>query len=567
MEHFNPGILFILGIGVFGGMLGACFFQKIKFPQVVGYIAIGLLIGEAGFKIVRQVDIVNLKMFNLFALGVIGFLVGGELKLDIFRKYGKQFMAILFGEGILAFLLVGFLSFAVVYTVAGNFTTALAASIVFGAIASATDPASTIDVIWEYRSKGVMTTGIIAIVALDDALAMTLYGLGTSSAQLLTSNTGSISAAMLKVGIELFGALILGAIFAFLLMAFLRWLPQPERGLAIAVGMILLVISLAAYYDMDIILSTMMMGFVLTNLCPRRSEELFKLMRSFSIPIYVLFFVLVGARLALGNMPLWLWLIVALYVVGRSVGKMVGAYFGAKMTGSAPAVRKYLGMGLFAQGGVAIGLSIMAAEHLGGIKIVEGMSLGDMIIFVVTATTLIVQFIGPPMVKLAVKLSGEAGRDITEEDVMASMKVSDVIDSETILVKEGDSLTQAMDYFTTNDLLIYPVVNQQGKIKGILTFEALKDVLGDRHTWEWMLVADIMKPLVDCAKPNEQLKEVYDKMYKLKIDQMPVVDAVDQEKAVGMLDIRTIRLKVHSELLKRGAKEDYQHDTVSTMAV
>jgi Kef-type K+ transport system membrane component KefB len=557
MENLNLGILFILGLGVFGGMLGAWFFQKIRFPQVVGYIAIGLLIGEAGFKIVRTEDIMNLKMFNLFALGIIGFLVGGELKIDTFKKYASQFIAILLGEGILAFLLVGAFSFCIVYWIVPNFAAALAASIVFGAIASATDPASTIDVIWEYRSKGVMTTAIIAIVALDDALAMTLYGLGTSSAQLLTSQSGSISHALGKICVELLGAIAVGAVFALLLAAFLRWLKEVERGAAIALGLILLVISIAAYFAMDVILATMMLGFVLTNIAPRRSEDLFKLMRSFSIPIYVLFFVLVGARLVIGSMPLWLWGIVAVYVIGRSAGKMLGAYMGARMTGSHPSIQKYLGMGLFAQGGVAIGLSIMAAEHLGNIKIVEGMTLGDMIIFVVTSTTLAVQLLGPPMVKLAVKLSGEAGRDITEADVMASMKVSDVLDQHPVLVHEADPVHKAIDYFTANDMLIYPVVNREDKIRGVLTFEAIKDILGDRNTWSWLLVADIMKPMEDSTTADEPLDEVYERMHKYKIDQMPVVDKEDSEKPVGMIDIRTIRLKVHAELLKRGAQDEH----------
>jgi CBS domain-containing protein len=307
---------------------------------------------------------------------------------------------------------------------------------------------------------------------------------------------------------------------------------------------------------MDIILATMMMGFVLTNAAPRRSKDLFKLMRSFSIPIYVLFFVLVGARLSFSTMPLWLWLIIAVYVIGRSAGKFYGAYIGARLTNSPPPVRKYLGLGLFAQGGVAIGLSIMAAERLSSITIAEGMSLGDMIIFVVTTTTLIVQVLGPAMVKLAVKLSGEAGRDITEEDVRASMKVADVIDEKLVTLPEAASILEAVNCFTENNVLIAPVVNREGKIKGILNFEALKDVLADRENWHWLLVADIMRPMEDSTTKDINLEDIYEKMYRLKIDQMPVVDKETGEIPQGMLDMRTIRLKVHAELLKRSEQPE-----------
>ncbi|MCF6177240.1 MAG: cation:proton antiporter [Victivallaceae bacterium] len=552
MEQFTPGLLFIIGLGVFGGMLGAWFFQKIKCPQVIGYIAIGLLLGETGFKFIRQVDIVNLKMFNLFALGIIGFLVGGELKIAIFKKYAKQFTAILLGEGVLAFLLVGGSSFFIVHLITGNFAASLAAGVVFGAIASATDPASTIDVLWEYRSKGTMTSAVIAIVALDDVLAMTLYGLGTSAAQLLVSKSGSLGTALGHISIELFGALAMGAVASLILTAFLRWVPQAERGAAMSIGIILLLISLAAYYGMDVILASMMLGFMLSNLAPRRSEELFKLMRNFSVPIYVLFFVLVGARLAIGSMPVWLWGLVAVYVVGRSAGKMLGAYLGAKVTGSEPVIRKYLGMSLFAQGGVAIGLSIMAAEHLGNVTITESMSLGEMIIFVVTSTTLCVQVIGPPMVKLAIKLAGEAGKDITEADVMATMLVSDVVDDKLITITEGDSISKAVKFFTEHDMLICPVLDSEKRLSGVLTFDALKDVLIDRNTWDWLLVADIMKSADDCSTGNDSLKTVYERMQRLKIDQMPVLAGDKNRQVLGILDIRKIRTRVHAEMLNRG---------------
>jgi len=556
MHSINDSILFLLGFGVFGGMLGAWFFQKIRFPQVVGYIVIGLLIGKAGFGVIDAAAMVELKTFNLFALGIIGFLVGGELHIETFKKYARQFTAILFGEGMLAFIIVGTASFALIYMVTKNTIAASAGAVVLGAIASATDPASTIDVLWEYRSKGVMTTAIIAIVALDDALAMTLYGLGSSTAKLLASHSGSLWTAVGHISNELFGALAVGAVVAALLVAFLRWVPQTERGAAIAIGMILLLISVAVFFKMDIILATMMMGFVLTNLAPRRSKDLFKLVRSFSVPIYVLFFVLVGARLSFNTMPGWLWLIIIVYVIGRSAGKFFGAYLGSKITSAPATVRKYLGLGLFAQGGVAIGLSIMAAEQLSSVKVAEGMSLGDMIIFVVTTTTLVVQVLGPAMVKLAIRLSGEGGRDITEEDVRASMKVSDVIDEKLVTLSEGAPVVEAINCFTENDVLMTPVVNKDGKIRGILTFEALKDVLADRDNWHWLLVADIMRPMQDSTRADVNLDEVFQRMDRLKIDQMPVVDSETNEIPLGMIDMRTIRVKVHAELLKRGEQPE-----------
>ena len=179
MESINISVLFILGLSIIGGLVGASFFQKLRIPQVVGFIVIGLIVGDNGLKLVKHTDVATLQPFTIFALGIIGFLVGGELKAETFRKYARQFFAILLGEGITAFLLVGISTGLFIYFVFHNISAAFAAGIVFGAVASATDPASTIDVLWEYRSLGILTTSLTAIVALDDALAMVLYGIAT----------------------------------------------------------------------------------------------------------------------------------------------------------------------------------------------------------------------------------------------------------------------------------------------------------------------------------------------------------------------------------------------------
>ena len=515
----SPGVLMILGLGVFGGMAGAWFFQKIHFPQVVGYIVIGLLLGETGFGLVHPADVENLRLLNLFALGIIGFLVGGELKLEMFRKYAKEVITILLGEGIAAFFLVALASWGIIYAITGEMAASLAGGVIFGAIASATDPASTIDVIWEYRAKGVMTTAIIAIVALDDALALTLYGIGTSSAQLLTSHSGSVWNSLQTVGIELFGALGLGAAFAVILIGFLRYQAQSDRAVALSVGVILLVIGFAAYYNLDVILAAMMVGFILINFAPRRSEEIFKLLRSFAIPIYVLFFVFVGARLSVWNMPGWLWGIVAVYVIGRSLGKWGGSWLGAKLAGSADSVRKYLGFG--------------------------------MIVYVVTATTLVVQLLGPYMVKVALKRSGEAGRDITEVDIINSFTVSDVMTHTREILHENMPLSCAFEKFREMDYMLYPVVDENDRVTGVLTFEALKNVAADYAVWDWMLVADAMQPLTLFAQPDQPLKSVVDTMQAERIYQMVVVDNGQNLKSVGLLDRRVIHLKIQNELVLR----------------
>jgi Kef-type K+ transport system membrane component KefB len=549
MLSSSSSILFILGIGIFGGIAGAWFFQKMKIPQVLGYLAIGIIIGKSGVKMINSDVIASLANFNFFALGIIGFMVGGELHGSTLKKYGKQFSAILLGEGILSFTLVTLSISMVLYIFTKNFAASLAAGIVFGAIASATDPASTMSVLWEYRAKGVLTTTVIAIVALDDALAMTLYGLGTGLAQMILGGEASLLTQLSGISIELFGAVILGGIAGYLMNLIVRYSSDKTRTMVFGIGTLLILIALSLTLEVDVILATMTMGIVVTNLAPERSKEFFELIKSFSAPIYVLFFVLVGARLVLVNMPWFLWVIVGLYVVFRSLGKMVGTWLGAKISHAEPVIQKYAGFSLFAQGGVAIGLSIMATQHLQNMEISPGIFLSDIIITGVTATTFIVQIIGPPMTKLAVKLAKEIGKNITEEDVIAKWTVSDVLDDSVPLVNITDSVKQVVSLFMENDYFCLPVVGNDNKTVGTITMNDLKLLMGSQDTWEWILIGDIIVHSHDVITKSEPLEEAMRTLKQLGREQLPVVESKENPVSVGILHNRDVRKLVDRELV------------------
>ncbi|MCF6286816.1 MAG: cation:proton antiporter [Candidatus Hydrogenedentes bacterium] len=547
----HDGILIVLGTAIFGGTLGATLFQKLHFPQVIGYIVIGLVIGESGLQWVGREEVAQLEYMNLFALAIIGCLVGGELHRDTVKQYGRQFLAIVLGEGVGAFLLTGTAATIVVYLVIGNWMAATAAGVVFGAIASATDPASTLDVLWENRARGVLTTTLIAIVALDDALAMALYAFGTSIAQMLTGQSVSVAAELIKISIELGGACALGALAGIVNKALFRWLHQPEKALALTVGLILLVIGICQLAHMDVIIATMAFGAVLINVAPLRSKNLFTTVRSFSTPIYVLFFVLVGARLAVTQMPGWLWGLVAVYVVCRSVGKMAGAYFGAKISGADPVVRKYTGLGLFAQGGIAVGLSIMAAQHLGDIPVGPDMMLGDLIIFTVTATTLVVQLTGPYLIRMAVRLAGEVGRNVTEEDVVESLRVDEVMDATLETIGENTPVTTVFEKFSDEEYMQLPVVDNDNKVVGIVTLDGLREIFGNQDTWEWLVARDVAQDLPETAAAGDSLSDAIQAMREMGVEHMLVLKGGEEGRFAGMLDSRKTKRVLHKLLLER----------------
>lgn len=542
------GVHLILGLGVLGGILSAMAFKRFSAPQVLGYIAAGILLGQTGFKVVNAEAIRQLQPFNLFTLGLIGFLVGAELRADTMKKYARQFAGILVAEGVFAFVLVGIGTGTIVYLVSGSMVAAVAAGVVFGAVASATDPASTISVLWEYRCAGVLTTTLTAIVALDDALALTLYGIGTGVAQMVTGGGVDVFREVSRLALELPGSVLLGIAGGALAVVVLRRSHNQENVMTAAVGLLLLCIGIGILEGMDIILIAMSFGITLVNSAPERSKSFVELVRKISPPFYVMFFVLVGARLHFGAMPLWLWGVVAVYVVFRSTGKFVGAWWGAKVMGASATVRRNAGLGLMAQGGVAIGLSVMASQRLGNVNITPELSFADALVFVVTATTFIVQLLGPPLVKLAVKRAGEDGRNVTEEDIMERLQVSEVPSPDVTMVKVVDNVQMVVNAYVGAASSSVAVVDNGGAFQGLIGSNEIKNILLEQNVWTWVLASDISSYPSVTLKPDQTVSSALRILSQTGAEEAAVVD--DTGKLTGLLDRGTIIKAVRHELVR-----------------
>ncbi len=546
--NISHGILIIFGISIFGGILSAFLAKKMRIPQVIGYIITGIIIGETGFKIINTQDILNLAPFNFFALGIIGFLVGSEIKYSTMKKYGKQFSAILLAEGILAFVLVGVATGIILYFTSKNFSIALAGGIVFGAIASATDPASTISVLQEYRAAGILTTTVIAIVALDDALAMTLYGLGTGVAQMLSGSDVSSLQIFLEVIFDLIGSIAIGIFFGYIINYVLRKSSHHESSAATSFGLLLLCIGIVNQLNLDVILATMATGILIVNKSPKRSREVIEYIKNLSIPIYILFFVLVGARLQLNALPNWIWMIIGVYVIFRSLGKYFGAWFGAKISHSHKIVQNLTGLSLFSQGGVAIGLSIMASHHLNSISVVQGYNLGDVIIFVVTATTFIVQIIGPPCVKIAVILAKETEKNVTTDYLLNKNIVIDNLMINAPTLMESTTLRDVFSVFSKGNFNLIPIINKEKKLLGGITINQLRETLTDQTAWDWLVASDVMEPIDDYINKTATLFKASSMMEQLQTDSIPVID--ESGLFSGIITKRNIKERIIQEKLK-----------------
>ena len=547
IEHLN--VILLMGLAIFFGTVGAGLFQRLHIPRIIDYVAIGIVLGPV-LGVISPETVQELELFNLFALGIIGFLIGGELERDIFVKFGKQVLAILLFEGGVAFLLViGVSFFALHYFTHYDWHISLAMAVVFGAICAATDPASTVNVLWEYKARGPLTTMLTAIVALDDALALVLYITGVSLASFLTGHRDVGVLPMIFHSLwEVVGSLGLGVATGIILRVITGWIDDDEKTLVFTISTVVLTIGLAIAWELDVILSSMACGVTLINFYPRRSLKSFELVRKFAPPIYVLFFVIIGARLRI-SMSGHIWLLAGTYVIGSTVGKTAGSFFGSVYSKAIPAIRRYLGVCLYQQGTIAIALLIMASSRFEG-------EVRDTMLSVIIIGVFILQLIGPLFVKVGIKKAGEAGLNITEDDLIKTYKVSDAMETDVPVISADTSLSEVIKIVSDTDNFYYPVVDSDKKLIGGITLRGIRNTFTTQELNDWLVALDIIEPIIAKVGPDVALSKAFEEADRLDLVNLPVVASDEDNNYLGVLNCRAVRRQLAAEVLSRQQKAD-----------
>lgn len=391
-----------LGIAIIIGFLVGKVIGLIKIPSVAGYIVAGLLLGKSLFGILDGKFIDNASAVSEVALGIIAFTIGGELIFSELKKIGIRVVFIAMAEGGLAFLLV-FLGMLLMKL-------PIATALLLGAVASATAPAATVLILNELRCDGPLTKTLIAVVAIDDIICLMIYAIASSTAKVLVSHGEDVHISKMISGplIEIGGSVLLGIIVALAVILLLKMFPKNNEVLSIIVASIFIVIGVANYFELSTLLANMTLGIIIANYSSNRMQA-FMVIESFTAPLYISFFVIAGARLDVSYLSQVGW-IGLVYLLLRMLGKILGASGMGWLTKADPAVKKYLGFGLLSQIGVAVGLAIVVSHEFAGTGI------GDIVITVLLATTIVTEVVGPLMTKYAVTKSGEINMmKITEE--------------------------------------------------------------------------------------------------------------------------------------------------------
>lgn len=381
-------LLSFLGVCLLFSLLAGRGANYAKVPVIIGYIITGAILGPAILRFVNNGQVDSLGIVNVITLSLIGFNIGSELQFHKLRRMGRKILIIVVFEASAAFLVTAAATAAVLKSIPMG--------IIYGALACATAPAGTIDVIRQYQARGELTSTLFAVMGLDDIYALILYSLAIPLAGImLGSHEVSVSLALLDAMKDIGLEIVLGATLGYLLVMLARFIHEQSLFLIYSLGALFVMCALAQVFEISPILLTMSAAIVMTNQNGIITRKFTHALTQWSPPVYLMFFVLLGARLDFGVMASFS-LLILVYILFRSLGKFGGAYYGCKLAGSESRIRKNLGYTLLSQAGVAIGLSLGAAKILTDLNMAGKAA---QVISVMTASTFLIMLIGPILVK------------------------------------------------------------------------------------------------------------------------------------------------------------------------
>ena len=404
--------LLSVSIALLTGLLMTRIFRTFKLPAVTAYLIAGVLIGPygigafgiegLGFNTMDSVS--QLSAISQVALGFIAFSIGNEFRIEDLKKTGKQATVIGIFQALVATLFVDLALYVIHLAMPDKLS--MAQVLTLGAIATATAPAATLMVVREYKAKGPLTSLLLPIVALDDAVGLIVFAVSFGIAKTLVSGTIDMVSILLNPFIEIVCSLLLGAVMGWLLTQLEKLFNSNTNRLNMTIAFVFLTVALSmlkfeigpVHISFSSLLVCMMLGTVFCNICPL-SHDLMGAADKWTSPLFALFFVISGAELELSVFAdVAIVGIGVVYILFRCFGKYYGAFISAKATDCEPQICKYLGITLFPQAGVALGMCTTAMA-LG--------EQGNLIRNITLFAVLVYEIFGPLLTKQALTAAGD----------------------------------------------------------------------------------------------------------------------------------------------------------------
>jgi Kef-type K+ transport system membrane component KefB len=386
---------------------------KLHLPDVTAFLIAGLIVGPyclgrlkipgVGFSSTAEVE--SMSVITNTALGFIAFSIGNEFLLSQLKTIGKQAIIVGIFQALAATFLVDLLLIALHFIMPDRLT--VEAAITLGAIASATAPAATLMVVRQYKAKGKLTDILLPIVALDDAVGLAVFSVSFGIAQSMVTGQTDMIGILVEPLIEIVASLALGALLGWVLTILERTFFSNSNRLSLTIAFVVLTVALSMVsfqigrvrISFSTLLVCMMLGTVFCNICPL-AQDLMQRADKWTAPLFALFFVLSGAELELSVLSSSAVILIGIvYILSRSAGKYIGSYISCSATHCDSTVKKYLGITLLPQAGVALGMCVTASK----LGTTDGVLIRNIVLF----SVLVYELVGPLLTKWALTKAGD----------------------------------------------------------------------------------------------------------------------------------------------------------------
>ena len=387
---FNVATILLVGY-VFGNWA-----EKLNLPVVTGYILAGVLLGGSGLNMIPSQNMSMLNTLSEVTLSFIAVIIGGEFSFHKLRLYGKNIVILTLAQLSLTFILV---SFGLLWAGLPNYT-----AFVLGAISAATAPAATVVIIERLKAKGKFVDFLYGIVALDDAGTVILFSIVFAiSTSVMGESAFRLSRVLWQSFSEIFFAMLLGLIAGALTHYTTINKKSMNEVKILAFGFIFMCTAISISLGFSPLIANMTLGMALINLNSKNSRIILSF-EPYTNILYAIFFTVAGLELQLKVFKdLSVLLAGFVYIIARMIGKYFGIYFSAAALGMEKKIRNYLGLSLFPQAGVAIGLVLFVQSSpvihtLAPHYQAEALKM----INIVLMSVFVNEILGPPLSKYAI---------------------------------------------------------------------------------------------------------------------------------------------------------------------
>ncbi|MEJ2634201.1 MAG: cation:proton antiporter [Calditrichia bacterium] len=402
-DHLMSASMMALGFTLIAAYLIGKTVMRLQLPKITGYILAGILAGPYVTDLLSVPVVRNLQLIDNIALSLIALTAGGEFRYKTIKKQMKTIGSTILWQVII--VLLTFVIFIFLYQNHISFlahkplNVVLGVALIFGSLAIAKSPATTIAIITESRAKGKFTDFVLGVTVFKDIVVVLVFSIVISFAKpMILPETPLHFTYLFNVFLEIILSIIVGFAAGLLILFYLKYV--GKQTVLFLLGFILLGIELSRMFHLEVILLFMVAGFFVQNFS-NAGGKLISAIEGGSLPIFVIFFAIAGASL---NFPVFLenWFLAVLIVGLRMLSTYEGTYIGARLTGGSREVQNYGWMGFIGQAGLTLGLAVLVKQNLPGI-------IGESIATLIIASIAINQIVGPVMFRYSLVKVGETG--------------------------------------------------------------------------------------------------------------------------------------------------------------